>query len=139
MLDVRNSCGVGVERILLPTSKRKKAIGGEEERRGMSENHTDREEEKKRKSVNVVAMVVGVPFRGASSVPLSLCSPCRSLARSLRLWMMIALELENPRIQPTRLKQSQCLDLKGGLPLCFSHIPFWDIPIHLWEWMSTSG
>jgi hypothetical protein len=53
MLDVRNSCGVGVERILLPTSERKKGIGGEEERRGMSENphNTDREEEKKRKSL----------------------------------------------------------------------------------------
>lgn len=35
--------------------------------------------------MNVVAMVVGVPFRGASSVPLSLslCSPCRSLAASM--------------------------------------------------------
>ncbi len=33
--------------------------------------------------MNVVAMVVGVPFRGASSVPLSLCSPCRWLAGSL--------------------------------------------------------
>ncbi len=82
-------------------------------------------------------MVVGVPFRGASSVPLSFSAA--PVARSLRLWMMIALELENRRIQPTRLKQSQCLDLKGGLPLSFSHIPFWDIPIHLWEWMSTSG
>lgn len=57
MLDVRNSCGVGVERILLPTSKRKKGIGGEEERRGMSENHTDTDtdtqKEKRRKRERV--------------------------------------------------------------------------------------
>ncbi len=103
--------------------------------------HTDREEEKKRKSVWmlwqwwwVYPFVVPPQFLSLSAAPVA-----GSLARSLRLWMMIALELENPRIQPTRLKQSQCLDLKGGLPLSFSHIPFWDIPIHLWEWMSTSG
>ncbi len=109
------------------------------ERKPHRHRHTDREEEKKIMSVWmlwqwwwVYPFVVPPQF-----LSLSLCAA--PVARSLRLWMMIALELENPRIQPTRLKQSQCLDLKGGLPLSFSHIPFWDIPIHLWEWMSTSG
>jgi hypothetical protein len=86
MLDVRNSCGVGVERILLPTSERKKGNGGEEERRGMSENHITRTE-KRRKRERVCECCGNGGGCTLSwcllSSSLVLCSPCRSLAASM--------------------------------------------------------